>query len=217
MSRAISRSRLADVPAGSANRLGAPMIVGRDERVALKPVPYASAPSPGLTRQAVCFPTRGITRLMPAAGCAARRTLGLAVALSLLVLGSVGAVGQDQGTLNRQQAQYDASVPKTILELQPFRQTSSIRIAASDGREGFATLVNLHPAINAWYLLTVKWKDERSDQAYHLENPKPRDRTLQLDAGYPSGLVVEESGHRSVCPLFGTETSNVLEQASASR
>ena len=78
----------------------------------------------------------------------------LLAATRLLVPGLSGDWKKDQ------KKQYDAEVPKTILELQPFRDTSSIKIRSQAGREGRATLVNLNPAVNAWYLLKVTWKDD---------------------------------------------------------
>jgi hypothetical protein len=77
--------------------------------------------------------------------------------------------------------EYEAEAPKTILELQPFRQTNSIAIRAEEGREGTATLINLNPSINAWYLLKLAWKGGTSKTAYHLENANPQSRRLLLD------------------------------------
>ena len=56
-----------------------------------------------------------------------------------------------------QVSEYNAEIPKTILELQQFRQITSIRIQSKEGRQGDATLVDLNPAVNAWYLLKVAW------------------------------------------------------------
>jgi len=85
----------------------------------------------------------------------------------------------------------------TILELQQFRKTSSIHI-----QSGAATLINLNPTINAWFLLNVDGSD------WHLENPKPHDAQILLDEKFPSGLVIVEGRNRYSCDLFG----NVLEQ-----
>ena len=112
-----------------------------------------------------------------------------------------------------QKKQYDAEVPKTILELQAFRETSSIRIQsragqARAGKEGVAILVNLNPSVNAWYLLKVVWQDGAPEQAWHLENSKPGEARVLLDEKYPSGLVIAEGAHRYPCDLFG---ANALE------
>ena len=108
--------------------------------------------------------------------------------------------------------EYQAEVPKTILELQQFRVTDSAGIAARDGRQGVATLINLNPAINAWYVLKVKWAAAGSEASYHLQNPKPYGQKLVLDDR--SGLVVVSGKNRYVCDLFAT---NALGEAKASR
>lgn len=104
---------------------------------------------------------------------------------------------------NRQK-EYEAGVPKTILELQQFRQSKSIAIRSQSGKEGTATLVNLNPSINAWYLLTLRWSDGTQEIAYHLENPNPHARKFDLDEKNPSGVVILEGNHQSSCDLFDT-------------
>lgn len=128
------------------------------------------------------------------------------------------ALGSEQPTSppQDQRKEYEAEVPKTILELQQFRQWNSIRITSKDGREGIATLINLNPAINAWYLLKIAWKDGAQEAPYHLENANPRTRKLLLDEKYPSGLVIVDGNNRYWCELFETGSRNVLDQAKAS-
>jgi hypothetical protein len=118
---------------------------------------------------------------------------------------------------SNQVEEYNAEVPKTILELQQFRQTNSISIRSNGGREGVATLVNLNPAINVWYLLKVSWKNGSPELNYHLENPKPQVRRLLLDEKYPSGVVIEEGNKQYRCDLFGADPENALNQASGSQ
>jgi len=101
----------------------------------------------------------------------------------------------------------------TILELQRFRRADSIPIKAKDGRQGNATLINLNPAINAWYVLEVAWTGT-STASYHLENPKAEAQKLLLDENYPFGLVIVGGKNRYSCDLFGTD---VLVQARTSR
>ena len=124
----------------------------------------------------------------------------------------------ERGGLSEDQTrQYETEAPKSILELQQFRQASSIHIRSRSGREGLATLVNLNPTINTWYLLQVAWKDGAPGLAWHLENPKPHDAKLLLDEKYPSGLVIAEGNHRYTCDLFGTGSPNALDQGRNSR
>jgi hypothetical protein len=109
--------------------------------------------------------------------------------------------------------QYDAEVPKTILELQQFRQSSSIKIRSRAGAEGEATLVNLNPTINAWYVLQVDWNNGKAQTAWHLENPKPAEARLLLDPKFATGLVIEQGPNRYTCELFGVGSPGPLEQA----
>jgi len=142
-------------------------------------------------------------------------SLGLAVAACLGML--LAAYGRDvishQAIPPRNQAaEYEAAAPKTIVALQEFRQTSSSRIRSDEGVEGMATLVNLNPTINAWYLLEVAWQDG-SQSSYHLENPEPRSRVLTLDPKYPFGIEILEGKARYPCNLFGGGSTSSLNQA----
>jgi hypothetical protein len=104
--------------------------------------------------------------------------------------------------------------PKNIVELQASRQSSSSSIRSGEV-EGTATLINLNPKINAWYLLHVVWKNG-SESSYHLENPEPRFRRLFLDPEYPSGIEIFDGTTRYSCGLFAGRPLNFLDQARAS-
>jgi hypothetical protein len=91
----------------------------------------------------------------------------------LPVLVAVGMASATETVPRDQVTDYNAEVPKTILELQQFRHATSVRIKASAGKQGIATLVDLNPVINVWYLLKVKWTPDHAETAYHLENPRP--------------------------------------------
>lgn len=106
-----------------------------------------------------------------------------------------------------------AQSPKTIVELQQFRQSDSIEICSSSGKKGAATLTNLNPAINAWFLLKVAWTG-LPEVSYHLENPSPGTRKLALDQQHPADLLIVEGKSRYFCHLFGSAA--VLDQAKAS-
>jgi hypothetical protein len=108
----------------------------------------------------------------------------------------------------------DIGPETSIVELQQFRQSNSIRIQAKAGREGVATLINLNPAINAWYVLKIAWRSEGPQTAYHLQNANPAGRTLLLDEKYPSGLVIAQGNNRYSCDLWGAD--NALDQGKAS-
>jgi hypothetical protein len=123
--------------------------------------------------------------------------LAVAFSLALVVLAEV----PDQ----KQVQEYDAEAPKTILALQQFRQSSSIAIRSKGGQEGTATLVNLNPAINAWYVLKIVWKNGSPEAAHHLENPNPDIRRVLLDESYPSGLGLQW-GRIDISVIFSQAT-----------
>ena len=140
-------------------------------------------------------------------------SLALLILLSVPFL-SIGLVGDRQnGPSQNRLDEYNAEVPKTIVQLQLFRQSSSMQIRSKAGREGIATLTNLNPAINAWYVLEIAWKDQGAPVAYHLENPEPGARRLMLDEKRPTGIVIANGGSPAYCDLF---EGNTLDQAKAS-
>ena len=135
----------------------------------------------------------------------------LVVALAL-----AGSVQQAIGVSESLRPDAAADAPKTILDLQPFRQTQSVHIRSSAGREGSATLINLNPSINAWYVLEVGWKDGAPTRSYHLENSHPERQTLWLDEKHPSSLMISEGAALYSCDLFSGGPPDLLEQGRAS-
>jgi hypothetical protein len=137
-------------------------------------------------------------------------TLGLVMAACLgMLLAAKGrdVISQEAIPPRNQAAEYEAAAPKTIVELQEFRQTSWSRIRSGEGAEGMATLVNLNPTINAWYLLKVAWQDG-SESSYHLENFERHSRMLTLDSKYPFGIEILEGKAQYTCNLFGDDSLN---------
>src|SRR6516164_11841098 len=106
----------------------------------------------------------------------------------------------------------EADGPKSILDLQPFRQVTSNKIKSNAGTLGTASLVNLDPAVNSWYLLEVDWHDG-SQSSYHLENPEPRSERLFLDPKYPSGILISQGNTQHHCNLFESRANGPLDQA----
>ncbi|HMK53067.1 MAG TPA: hypothetical protein VK551_11225 [Thermodesulfobacteriota bacterium] len=106
--------------------------------------------------------------------------------------------------------------PKTIVDLQPFRETSSIKIKDVRGEEGLATLINLNPNINAWYLLRLKWPGTLEED-YHLENAHPKSQRFLLDNNHPEGLVIVEKENKNICNLWEAKFSYSLKEAKGTR
>jgi hypothetical protein len=112
-----------------------------------------------------------------------------------------------------QHAQYDAQLPKTILELQPFRTASQVTLRREDGAMGVATLTNLNPYVGTWYLLSIDWASAPSHFTYHLESPRPA--ALRLRGKDPTVLVLAGASGFN-CTLWASVTHNALADASAS-
>jgi hypothetical protein len=108
--------------------------------------------------------------------------------------------------------EYQADAPKTIVELQPFRQTASIEFQMA-GDWGQATLVNLNPQINAWFLLTLWRPGAPAATSYHLENPSPKTQTLALSEAYPYGIRISAAGSNTDCELWPVGPTMELQQA----
>jgi hypothetical protein len=110
-------------------------------------------------------------------------------------------------------SQHDVShVSKTIIDLQPFRETSSIKIKGAGSEEGLATLINLNPGINAWYLLRLS-SSGGSEEDYHLENAHPRTQRFLLDNNDPDGLAIVERENKYTCNLWGAKSVRSLTSA----
>jgi hypothetical protein len=118
--------------------------------------------------------------------------------------------------LDEQWVQYQAPVAKTIIELQPFRRSSTIAIKDGTGRKGIATLVELQPNANAWWLLTLKWSDGTTAVSYHLENPYPRTQFVSLDPSFEQGVLLSIANASTRCALWTGNGPTELERAKRS-
>jgi hypothetical protein len=98
-----------------------------------------------------------------------------------------------------------SALPETIVDLQPYRQSTSIQARFGGDRSGMATLVDLDPWIHAWYLLTIEVADGAGRSDYHLENPFPERQSLRLDSAYPFGIRIDTASGSANCDLWGAE------------
>lgn len=138
----------------------------------------------------------------------------LVVAANVGILPAARRQERVQQEIAARRTESQTIAPKNIVELQPFRETSSGRIRSAEG-DGTAILINLNPTVNAWYLLKVVWQSG-SEASYHLENPEPRSRKLILDSDYVFGIEILEKTARFPCNLFGGSPTTYLDQAKAS-
>jgi hypothetical protein len=141
--------------------------------------------------------------------------IGLVGAQMLASAEGSGAAYAGSAAPAQEAAERDVAVPRSIVELQPYRQTNSNNIDTPQGSLGTVKLINLNPTINAWYLLKILWKDG-SVASYHLENPQPHAQSLTLDPNDPASVELSEGDGRRPCKLFADEVNNPLIQASKS-
>jgi hypothetical protein len=111
---------------------------------------------------------------------------------------------------------YNAEMVKSVVELQQFRETTSIPIENQTGLKGKATLINLNPFINTWFLLRLEWADGRSGETYHLENNDPRVDQIRLDPQFPQGIVIVSQEGNVPCDLWRAASQAPLDLARAS-
>jgi hypothetical protein len=119
----------------------------------------------------------------------------------------------DPNRLARQRSEYESGVPRSVVGLQPFRRTETLPLA--DGK-GLATLVNLNPTINSWYLLELRQADGGLD-SFHLVNARPKTQDLTLDGTHPNGVTIVDSVGRRPCDLWSDDAPLPLAKARQSR
>lgn len=123
------------------------------------------------------------------------------------VLGFVApAFGQSPETLAVQRAQYDAVEPKSVIELQLFRDR--VETTQTDPQLSIA-LTSLNPAVGGWYLLELQAGEEAEMQTYHIENPTPQAGALLLNTAKPPALQIGDV----TCTPWGGEPPELVEAA----
>ena len=152
----------------------------------------------------------------PIVGLIATLACGVAlVASSLRARDDTGTDMAPSRALALQWEQYQVDAPKTIIELQPFRQTQVAEFEMP-GDWGTATLINLNPRINAWFLLTLWWPGMEKPVSYHVENPLPKTQTLALSEVHPHGIRISADGREVDCELWHGGQTTLLRQAQRS-
>ena len=99
-------------------------------------------------------------------------------------------------------AEYQSNRPKSVVALQQFRDTVETPIRDSATGRGRASLTNLNPHINTWFLLSIQWESTGEVDSYHLESVFPDRQRLVLDSTFPTGLVIETEDERVRCDLW---------------
>jgi len=103
--------------------------------------------------------------------------------------------------------------PITIVDLQPDRAVMRAEIRRGPDDIGSASLTNLNPHINSWFLLTLDWPASGEHQSFHLEN-SDSEKSLTLSANPEGSLRLEIGGPSNPCQLkFGVHgTPGPLEE-----
>jgi hypothetical protein len=103
------------------------------------------------------------------------------------------------------EGEYHDPGPKSVLQLQRYREISTVAAEDGAGRRGQAVLINLNPLINRWFLLQLELTEQLAGVAFHIENSAPDRQRLLLDGGNPRGVVIEEGGVARPCELWGPD------------
>jgi len=94
---------------------------------------------------------------------------------------------------------------RSVLDLQPCQTTSTLTFGTQK-----ATLYNLNPYINAWYVFELK-QPNGVEKSYHLENSFPDHQSLELDRN--DGLVLVGDSATERCVLWKTAADTTLSSA----
>lgn len=130
--------------------------------------------------------------------------------LALVALSAAPAAalpGDPAEILAKQWQEYQTVAPKTVLQLQPWRQETDA--ALPDG--GGVKFVSLNPNVNAWFLAEVTAADG-SVTAFHIENPDPRGQPVSLATTPAVAVALGGPKGDMACDLFGG-SAPAIEQA----
>jgi hypothetical protein len=105
--------------------------------------------------------------------------MGLALESPVIDASAARSSAQPSDASQTQWTQYQADAPKSILELQPFRSIEHVELDGAGAGRGAATLVDLNPTVNVWFLLLLDVPGVTT-RTYHLENPRPLEQRPQL-------------------------------------
>ncbi len=138
----------------------------------------------------------------------------LAGAAAAIADGGYAPEANSPATAAAQRQEYAVDLPKSVLDLQPFRHVSSMSFGTVPAG-GTVTLVDLNPGIQAWYLLTVHWSAPDHTGSYVLENPQPGALRLVLNPSDPFGVELVQNGHALPCVLWQERQAPMLQAAEA--
>jgi hypothetical protein len=100
----------------------------------------------------------------------------------------------------------------TIVDLQPDRTVVHTEIRRAPDESGTASLTNLNPHINGWFVLTLDWPVSGEHASFHLENPDPKN-ALTMSANSQGSLRLEIGQNACQLELGSTAVPGTLEGA----
>ncbi|MDF1855904.1 hypothetical protein [Pseudooceanicola sp.] len=119
-------------------------------------------------------------------------------------------MAQTAQQLTDQRAQYDAERPKSIVELQPFRQETAA-VLPDSGKA--LRLISLNPASNGWFLVLIGDDGAKDLETYHIENPDPKGQRISLSSDPEPALVIAGKTATTRCvPWTGAPSQLVTAQ-----
>ncbi|MDE3081443.1 MAG: hypothetical protein KGI94_15575 [Paracoccaceae bacterium] len=121
------------------------------------------------------------------------------IALAVALPAAAQAV-QSADTLSAQWAAYQAVKPKSVLDLQPFRETTTAKLSSGAG----LSFVSVNPNVNAWFLATIE-ASGADPVSYHIENPHARTQTVALVPGAQPKLALGGPQGDMLCDPWTTD------------
>lgn len=135
-----------------------------------------------------------------------RRRVFWALLLTAMAVG-LGVAARLAHALPSPDAQPGAGRPKTIIDLQPYRQSTTATLASGEP----VRLISLNPGSNAWFLLMIGKDGDPAQQAFHIENPAPRRQTLTLTTDATPTLVMTMGSYETRCEPWRGAPSSLAE------
>ncbi len=139
------------------------------------------------------------------------------IVASILLFGGDGSGWADTPVVASQVEAYEAEQPKTVVELQQFRSTNSIRVDLPDGTQAGVTLINLNPHVNRWYLLRIIRNGSAMRGRLSPGKPVPGASTCSARPTVTGRTGAHRGGEDMRCPLWKPLSGGALDAARRSQ
>ncbi len=91
---------------------------------------------------------------------------------------------------------------RSIVDFQAFKEVSEQELLERGKAVGKATLTNLNPSVNAWFLLSLDTKASKRQEKLHLENGDSRNQRVALA---PGGLRLTSAAGEVICDIWSKD------------